>query len=573
MPDSIEMPTNVLHRVDESDPVARSNIFRPKAQGRYPVLLTYSPYGKDIPYSKFNPASYNRLPKAAQTPHAVWEAPDPTFWVPHGYVVVRVDERGSGHSPGVLNVWSEETACGFADAIEWAAVQPWSNGKVGLLGVSYYASNQWFVAARRPKGLSAILPWEGVSNFYDECARHGGIMSNGFIGGWWPRQIGSNQYGLNRDVDREWSMGGTREANLTPEMASKRRDMRERVANAPFRDDPVYAVDTTDLGNIECPVLSVANWGASSLHLRGSVLGFLKAGSKHKFLHFIVGRHDTPFFEDYAIRLQKSFLDAFLKGQDTEGWSTGSKPSVDLCVRRGNPGVNDEPAEIECFPRRPEAAWPIERTQYTKMYLGPPSSLSWEKSPSETTVQYRSPSSYLAFRSQPFPRQTEITGHPSVRLSISLAPYNGSSPSDIDIFVALRHIDVAGKEICYTGANGQAEPVVRGYLRVSQRHRDHETDIAKRYPVIPMHTHKSTDVLPVALNEVYTVDVELWPTSVVIEKGEVLELTVSAQDIEQRGQYTHDHPNDRPVQTFQGFNIIHFGPDKDNFLTLPIIRP
>jgi predicted acyl esterase len=112
---------------------------------------------------------------------------------------------------------------------------------------------------------------------------------------------------------------------------------------------------------------------------------------------------------------------------------------------------------------------------------------------------------------------------------------------------------------------------VRGFLRVSHRHRDHESEIAKEYPFIPMHTHKSTDVLRVELNTVYTVDVELWPTSVVIERGEALELTVSAQDIEQRGQYTHDHPTDRAPETFQGFNIIHFGPGKDNFLTLPIV--
>jgi pimeloyl-ACP methyl ester carboxylesterase len=188
MPNSADLPTNALYAVDDSgsflverdvdiplpkapksdatDPCfVRANVFRPMDQRRYPVLLTYSPYGKDIPYSKFNPTSYNNLPKAAQTPFAVWEAPDPTFWVPQGYVVVRVDERGSGHSPGVLNVWSEETAAGFADAIEWAAVQPWSSGKVGILGVSYYASNQWFVAARRPKGLAAIVPWEGKAYF------------------------------------------------------------------------------------------------------------------------------------------------------------------------------------------------------------------------------------------------------------------------------------------------------------------------------------------------------------------------------------------------------------------------
>lgn len=140
------------------------------------------------------------------------------------------------------------------------------------------------------------------------------------------------------------------------------------------------------------------------------------------------------------------------------------------------------------------------------------------------------------------------------------------------INLELVNASLTDHQVFYTGANGQAEPIVRGFLRVSQRCRDHGSDIAKKFPFIPFHTHKSKDVLPVVLNEVYTVDVELWPTSVVIERGEVLELTVSAQDIEQRGQYTHDHPDDRAVQTFQGFNIIHIGAERDNFLTLPIVR-
>jgi predicted acyl esterase len=56
---------------------------------------------------------------------------------------------------------SATTADFFYEAIEWAAVQPWSTGKIGLLGISYYAGSQWRVAAKRPKGLAAMIPWEG----------------------------------------------------------------------------------------------------------------------------------------------------------------------------------------------------------------------------------------------------------------------------------------------------------------------------------------------------------------------------------------------------------------------------
>lgn len=101
------------------------------------------------------------------------------------YIIIRADESGSGQSPGILQTLSRRTTATFFDVVEWASDQPWSSGKVGLLGVSYYAATQWPVAALKPKGLSAIIPWEGMSDYYRDCARHGGILSNTFSELWW----------------------------------------------------------------------------------------------------------------------------------------------------------------------------------------------------------------------------------------------------------------------------------------------------------------------------------------------------------------------------------------------------
>ncbi len=84
---------------------------------------------------------------------------------------------------------SRDTSLCFVDVIEWAASQPWSTGKVGLLGISYYAGSQWRVAARQPKGLACMIPWEGMSDYYRDRCRHGGILSNTFIDFWWNRQV------------------------------------------------------------------------------------------------------------------------------------------------------------------------------------------------------------------------------------------------------------------------------------------------------------------------------------------------------------------------------------------------
>src|SRR6202034_1833790 len=92
------------------------------------------------------------------------------------YVVSRVDSPGAGRSPGYLDIFSPRETRDYYECIEWAAAQPWCTGRVGLLGVSYYAINQWQVAALQPPHLTAICPWEGGSDFYRDFTRHGGIL-------------------------------------------------------------------------------------------------------------------------------------------------------------------------------------------------------------------------------------------------------------------------------------------------------------------------------------------------------------------------------------------------------------
>jgi predicted acyl esterase len=183
----------------------RCNVYLPKkarpyGDVKYPVIVTYGPCelaaktfrrpvahsqfsadGKDVPYEIFFQKSWTQINPEMKSSHASWETPDPGFWCSREYIVVRVDERGSGQSPGVLDTMSRGTSEAFFDVIEWCADQEWSTGKVGLLGISYFAGTQWRVAARRPKGLSAIIPWEGMSDYYRDRVRHGGILSDQFI--------------------------------------------------------------------------------------------------------------------------------------------------------------------------------------------------------------------------------------------------------------------------------------------------------------------------------------------------------------------------------------------------------
>jgi predicted acyl esterase len=568
---------NVTIPLKSSSGVVRCNVYRPKGQGKAPVLMTYGPYGKDISYADFHAKSYAEVNPEHKSEHSAWETPDPKYWTGFGYAVVRVDERGTGQSPGILDTMSRSTSEAFFDAIEWAAEQIWSNGKVGLLGISYYAGSQWRVAALRPKGLAAIVPWEGMSDYYRDRCRHGGILADGFIKFWWNRQVITNQYGRPGRKSSNWGPD-TIEGDLAEEeLKSMRNDQTIDNANNAFRDQPYYASKEYDLSQIEVPLLSVANWGGILLHLRGNVEGWTQAGSEFKYLRFIVGRHDLPFYYRKEVEIQRSFLDAFLKGEDRLGWSEpGKLPRVDMVIRKGELGYNN-PEKEQAFPRRTEDSWPISRTQYTRYYLSPqqelsiqPSDMDFVKKLSYEALGTIEKPKLLTFTTSPMEGEVEITGHIVAHLNVSVTPFIGKSlPSDIDIFLTLRHISPSGKEVFYTGTAGDPIPLCKGWLRVSMR------KVNERHPRhrshLPYRDYFSSDVQPVLPGEVYPVDIEMWPTNVVMENGARLVFEVASGDTQGSGIFTH--LGDRTEGRFGGLNHLHFGPGAENYVVLPVIPP
>ncbi|RJE26862.1 X-Pro dipeptidyl-peptidase [Aspergillus sclerotialis] len=532
---------NVTIPLKDQSGLIRCNVYRPKEFQHAPVLVTYGPYGKDIPYRDFHPKSFNELNPEHRSEHSAWETPDPTFWTRHGYAIVRADERGTGQSPGKLDTMSRGTSEAFFDVVEWAADQPWSTGKVGLLGISYYAGSQWRVAARQP-----------------------GVF----------RVLSLGKYGRPGRAARNWGPD-TIEGDLPEhELVSNRQDQTVDNVNNVFRDDPYYASKEYTMSDIQVPLLSVANWGGILLHLRGNVEGYTQAGSQLKYLRFITGRHDLPFYYKEEVELQRSFLDAFLKGDDRVGWSTGSAPKVDLVLRKGDVGFNNSEAEKR-FPRRVESEWPIARTKYTRYYLTPDRKLVEE--PHETQpvkISYRALGSMdnpelVQFKTAPFDKETEITGHIVAHLNVSMsANPGGPIPRDIDLFLTLRYISPEGKEVFYTGTAGDPVPLCKGWQRVSMRKVNGEHP--RHRPWLPHRDFYSTDLLPVIPGEVYAVDVEVWPTNVVVEKGGKIVFEISSGDTQGSGIFQHNSPVDRAPEKFEGQNHINFG-HGENYVTLPVI--
>jgi hypothetical protein len=111
------------------------------------------------------------------------EAGASDFWVPRGYVHVIANLRGTGGSGGTFGFFDAQQRRDQHDLVEWAAAQPWCDGNVGMIGISYFAMSQLEAAAQRPPHLEAILPVAVTTDLY-EAAMHHGLFSSGFVRPW-----------------------------------------------------------------------------------------------------------------------------------------------------------------------------------------------------------------------------------------------------------------------------------------------------------------------------------------------------------------------------------------------------
>jgi predicted acyl esterase len=549
--------------------VVYANIYRPKEDGRYPVLLAQTVYGKDPNFrdvykARFDEMLNNDVPNLCEKSSCnfiKWEVTDPERWIPEKYAVMVVDVRGSGKSPGLLDSNSPRETSDFYDVIEWAGVQAWSNGKVGLLGISYMAINQWQVAALQPPHLAAIAPWEGASDFYREIAYHGGILSNFFASQWAANQISPNIHGNGKTSFRDPDTG---EQTTGSPVADHFLIANQAVRPRRPLEDEAYLQATPVFSRIEVPLLSAGNWGGMGLHGRGNIEGYLQAGSTHKWLEIHSGTHDKSFYSDAGFALQKRFFDHYLKGIEN-GWERSAP--VTIAVRTANGERLSE-----------EQEWPLARTRWTNYYLDASTSRIAPQPPGQdSSAVFAATRTALVFSTAPLEQDTEFTGPLAAHLWIS------SSTSDADLFLTFQAFDAAGREVTFVGASDPAVPVAQGWLRASHR----ALDAARSLPYRPWHSHQSIDKLEPG--KIYGVDVEIWPTSMVFAQGSRMVLRIEGNDFARpgttapsavgrsaillrgSGPFLHTDPIDRPVPEFAGETTILTGPTHESFLTMPLI--
>jgi predicted acyl esterase len=555
--------------------VLRADVFRPTAEGEYPVILSYGPYGKWLHFEDLYTDQWRRMcaehpdvPSGSTNKYQCWEVVDPEKWVPDGYAVVRVDSRGAGRSPGTMDLWSLREAQDQYWCVEWAAQRPWSNGKVGLNGISYYAMNQWQTAALQPPHLSAICIWEGAADYYRDLSHHGGIYCT-FPDTWFPSQVLSVQHGLGTNgyrsrMNGDWVSGPP---TLTKEeLKANRRDFAGDCHANPLATDEYWTSRMPDWSKVNVPLFSACNWGGQGLHPRGNFEGFVRSASKQKWLEVHGIEHWTHFYTDYGVGLQKKFFGHFLKDEDT-GW--GNHPKVLLQVR--HPG--------ERFIERRESEWPLARTKWTTFYLHPQDLLLSAEPPSkEGRVTYGGLSEGVTFLTASMENEVEITGPIAAKLWIS------SKAVDADFFLVLRVFSPDLKEITFMGALDPHTPIAQGWLRASHRKLDPKLSVSYR----PYHTHDEKQ--PLKPGEVYELDVEVWPTCIVVPKAHRIALTVRGRDYEWGGgagrglgtlgrvftgvgPFQHNDGRDRPPSIFGADVTLYAGPTRQAYVLLPIIPP
>jgi uncharacterized protein len=289
----------------------------------------------------------------------------------------------------------------------------------------------------------------------------------------------------------------------------------------------------------------------------------MRAGSKQKWLEVHGDTHFTHFYSNYGEALQKRFFGHFLKGEDS-GWDR--QPPVSLNIRH--------PAEK--FELRGENEWPLKRTRWTKYFLQPNEfALAVTPPSAATTLSYDPSGEGVTFRMPVLAEALEITGPVATKLWVS------SETTDTDVFLVLRLFDRQNREVTFIGANDPRVPVGLGWLRASHR----KLDPSLTLPYRPWHTHDEEWLL--TPGEPVELDIEIWPTSVVVPAGYALALTVRGKDYEVDGTdaalpnapypmkgvgpFLHIDRDDRPADVFGRGNTLHFSPQQQPYLLLPVI--
>lgn len=507
------------------------DLYRPESFAeKLPVIICWGPYGKH------GAEGFRRIPLLSDagtrpewvpSKHALGEGPDPVYWCKHGYAMIFANPRGTWNTPGKYTLLSQQEAEDYHDLVEWAGTQEWSSGKVGTTGVSYLAFSQWNMAATQPPHLAAINPWEGLSDLYRDMFFHGGIPDSQFIK-FWLHHICFAQKG---DALVE--------------------DLAGLIKEHPLFDE-YWQSKVADISKINVPAYVVAGYaGQGGIHLRGALEAYKQLHHPNTWLDLHGQKIWGNYYDPRNVEKQRLFFDWALKGHQN-AWV--KRPKVKIEVRHaGSLGI-----------MRSENEWPIQRTNYTPLYLNArtqrleldlpaqKSNAEYIAAPQEGHAAGRT----AAVFEHTFADDTELTGNMKLKLWVEI-----DEGTDADLFVAVQKLDSQGRLVNFPcQALSDEGPVALGWLRASHRRLDPRSTAER-----PWHAHDKEE--PLQPHVPVPVEIEIWPSSTLFSAGESLRLVIQGSDIFDKVE-VFGHRETRNAGTHR----LLTGGEYDAHLLVPVVK-
>ncbi|MFZ0959319.1 MAG: CocE/NonD family hydrolase [Terriglobia bacterium] len=539
--------------------VLRADIYRPKVEGKFPVLLTRTPYDK-----------------RSQIEFGLMAAA-------RGYVVVVQDVRGRYASDGDWYPFKYESQDGY-DSVEWAAALPYSSGKVGMFSGSYVGATQMLAAIASPPHLAGIMPIVTASNYHENWTYQGGAFEQWFDQSWttglaentFDRRMARDSYATRWDTKLPLTEYPLLDLGAPVGLADYYLDW---LAHPTYDDYWKQWSIEEHFPQIQVPALHVAGW--YDLFQDGSIRNYLgikahggsEAARNGQRLLVIVGGHagggpkigEVDFGKDSVVRenaIIVRWYDYLFKGIDN---GMGGEKPVKLFVMGKNAW-------------REEESWPLARAKETRYYLhsaGKANTLSGNgvlasfaptvepedkytydpADPAPTRggplccdATHEPPGAFdqrpvenrddvLVYTLPPYKKDTEVTG------PITLELYASSSAADTDFTGKL--VDV--------WPNGYAQNLTEGILRARYR----------------SSTEKAELMNP---GEVYKLTLNLWSTSNVFLAGHMLRLEVSSSNFPRfdRNLNTGDDQG-HSTRIVQATNSVYHDGKHPSALILPVV--
>ena len=554
------------------------DVYKPDSSGRFPALLQRTPYDKS----------------AAMTTTGIL---DPIRAAKSGYAVVIQDVRGRYTSEGEFYTFVNEIDDGY-DSVEWVASQPWCNGKVGMVGVSYVGATQWLTAKAKPPSLVAIAPGVTASDYHEGWAWQGGAFELGFNLSWSMSLTGANWENLSRRL-----LLGPEEADR---IIDAKDDLTPRFRHLPMQDLPDLKGDlapyyygwlehpeydefwkrlSIEESHSEITVPSFNFGGWYDIFLGGTIRNYermrelgateeARRGQRLVIGPWVHGGMPGSISGEYSFKTRAAAMAIDLQGlvlRYYDHWLKGET----------NGEEDDKPVRIFVMGEnvwRLEDEWPLSRAKNVDYYLhsrGKANSLNGDGwlSPEQPVSEppdvyvynpidpvptrggalccdqfFMASGAYdqrpvelrpdvLVYTTPPLEQDTEVTGPITVTL------YASSSASDTDFTAKL--VDVE--------ASGYARNLTDGIIRARYR--------KPRQPASPIQP-----------GEVHEYGIDLWATSNLFKQGHRIRLEVSSSNFP---RFDRNSNTGEPIGSDSGYvsalQTVHHVSEYPSHVTLPLV--